>query len=103
MIDHEHTAALAGEKPLGPSESTEDKPTLSRAQSEYDTLPRLSAVQPVPFIAGATVEDEPGAALESQTGETGLPPDLSKARMVVLATAMMMTYFVGVGPGIESD
>jgi hypothetical protein len=79
-------------RPLESPSSVEcEKTKSSRAvsTSEYDTLPVLEA-------GAAPISIGHEAILESQVDETGLPPRMSTARMVVLAAGMMMTYFVGV-------
>lgn len=71
------------------SPSLSPKGKSQRADSEYDACPILES-----GAVPACIPHE--AMLESQIAETGLPPRMSTPRMFILATGMMMTYFVGV-------
>lgn len=78
------------------SQYDKEKPVRPLSQPEFDTLPVLES-SAVPALIGHE------AVLESQVDETGLPPRMSTARMVVLAAGMMMTYFVGVSVLLRTE
>jgi hypothetical protein len=92
-----HELTLVNPCHAAPTPMVELQPFSSRTSRKDDFITSPSDHRTFPTIAENGGSDEKGSGLEGGEGHEGpSAPVLSKARMFLVASGMLLTYFLGV-------